>query len=204
MKVGTAISILAQPGRPDAALYHEHMAMGDLAEPLGFDSLFLTQVAQALHSKFGIKITFRQLLGDQSSLKLLSEFIDTQLPAEALTPLERPAHREEITKEPHTPSAPADVRTQDQPLPNNQSSATEGAVERLMRDQIYDMARAEIRERKVTEIQIMRFRVEVSREKKSATANFLASTTGGRDQVLPVEAEFVLEDEQWKLKSVRY
>ena len=40
MKVGTAISILAQPGRPDAALYHEHMAMGDLAEPLGFDSLF--------------------------------------------------------------------------------------------------------------------------------------------------------------------
>src|SRR5258708_25750617 len=40
MKVGTAISILAQPGRPDAALYHEHLAMGDLAEPLGFDSLF--------------------------------------------------------------------------------------------------------------------------------------------------------------------
>src|ERR1700744_1614801 len=40
MKPGTAISILAQPGRPDAALYHEHMALGDLAEPLGFDSLF--------------------------------------------------------------------------------------------------------------------------------------------------------------------
>ena len=40
MKVGTALSILAQPGRPDAALYHEHMSMGDLAEPLGFDSLF--------------------------------------------------------------------------------------------------------------------------------------------------------------------
>jgi alkanesulfonate monooxygenase SsuD/methylene tetrahydromethanopterin reductase-like flavin-dependent oxidoreductase (luciferase family) len=40
MKAGTVISILAQPGRPDAALYHEHMALGDLAEPLGFDSLF--------------------------------------------------------------------------------------------------------------------------------------------------------------------
>jgi alkanesulfonate monooxygenase SsuD/methylene tetrahydromethanopterin reductase-like flavin-dependent oxidoreductase (luciferase family) len=40
MKVGTAISILAQPGRPDSALYHEHMALADLAEPLGFDSLF--------------------------------------------------------------------------------------------------------------------------------------------------------------------
>lgn len=40
MKVGTALSILAQPGRPDAALYHEHMALGDLAEPLGYDSLW--------------------------------------------------------------------------------------------------------------------------------------------------------------------
>jgi alkanesulfonate monooxygenase SsuD/methylene tetrahydromethanopterin reductase-like flavin-dependent oxidoreductase (luciferase family) len=40
MKVRTALSILAQPGRPDVALYNEHMALGDLAEPLGFDSLF--------------------------------------------------------------------------------------------------------------------------------------------------------------------
>src|SRR3954465_4125387 len=40
MKVGTALSILAQPGRPDVALFSEHMALGDLAEPLGFDSLF--------------------------------------------------------------------------------------------------------------------------------------------------------------------
>jgi alkanesulfonate monooxygenase SsuD/methylene tetrahydromethanopterin reductase-like flavin-dependent oxidoreductase (luciferase family) len=40
MQVGTALSILAQPGRPDVALYNEHMLLGDLAEPLGFDSLF--------------------------------------------------------------------------------------------------------------------------------------------------------------------
>jgi alkanesulfonate monooxygenase SsuD/methylene tetrahydromethanopterin reductase-like flavin-dependent oxidoreductase (luciferase family) len=40
MKVGTALSVLAQPGVPDIALYNEHMALGDLAEPLGFDSLF--------------------------------------------------------------------------------------------------------------------------------------------------------------------
>ncbi len=40
MKVGTALSILAQPGVPDVALYNEHMTLGDLAEPLGFDSLF--------------------------------------------------------------------------------------------------------------------------------------------------------------------
>ena len=40
MKVGTALSILAQPDRSDASLYAEHMALGDLAEPLGFDSLW--------------------------------------------------------------------------------------------------------------------------------------------------------------------
>ena len=40
MKVGTALNMLYEPGKPDAAVVHEHFAMGDLAEPLGFDSLW--------------------------------------------------------------------------------------------------------------------------------------------------------------------
>ncbi|HWB50242.1 MAG TPA: LLM class flavin-dependent oxidoreductase [Stellaceae bacterium] len=40
MKVGIALNCLHQPGRSDAAVMMEHLAMGDLAEPLGFDSLF--------------------------------------------------------------------------------------------------------------------------------------------------------------------
>jgi alkanesulfonate monooxygenase SsuD/methylene tetrahydromethanopterin reductase-like flavin-dependent oxidoreductase (luciferase family) len=40
MKVGMALNMLCQPGRSDASVVHEHMAMGDLVEPLGFDSLF--------------------------------------------------------------------------------------------------------------------------------------------------------------------
>ncbi|MDE2007161.1 MAG: LLM class flavin-dependent oxidoreductase [Rhodospirillales bacterium] len=40
MKIGLSMSILAEPGRPDAAVYREHLALGDLAEPLGFDSIF--------------------------------------------------------------------------------------------------------------------------------------------------------------------
>ena len=40
MKVGMALNMLSQPGRPDAAILNEHMQLGDLAEPLGFDSLF--------------------------------------------------------------------------------------------------------------------------------------------------------------------
>jgi len=40
MKIGTDISVLAEPGRSDAAVLYDHLAIGDLAEPLGFDSLF--------------------------------------------------------------------------------------------------------------------------------------------------------------------
>jgi len=40
MKVGMALNMLSQSGRPDASVVHEHMAMGDLVEPLGYDSLF--------------------------------------------------------------------------------------------------------------------------------------------------------------------
>ncbi len=40
MKVGVALNMLNQAGRSDASVVGEHLAMGDLAEPLGFDSLF--------------------------------------------------------------------------------------------------------------------------------------------------------------------
>ena len=30
---------------------------------LGFDSLFMTQASQAIRSQFGVKVTFRQLMG---------------------------------------------------------------------------------------------------------------------------------------------
>jgi alkanesulfonate monooxygenase SsuD/methylene tetrahydromethanopterin reductase-like flavin-dependent oxidoreductase (luciferase family) len=40
MKVGIALNMLAQAGRPDAEVVREHLALGDLAEPLGFDSLW--------------------------------------------------------------------------------------------------------------------------------------------------------------------
>src|SRR2546422_11321066 len=40
MKVGIALNMLTKDGLSDAAVLAEHMALGDLAEPLGFDSLF--------------------------------------------------------------------------------------------------------------------------------------------------------------------
>jgi alkanesulfonate monooxygenase SsuD/methylene tetrahydromethanopterin reductase-like flavin-dependent oxidoreductase (luciferase family) len=40
VKVGVALNMLTKEGVSDAAVLAEHLALGDLAEPLGFDSLF--------------------------------------------------------------------------------------------------------------------------------------------------------------------
>jgi amino acid adenylation domain-containing protein len=56
---------------------------------LGFDSLFLTQAGQAIQSRFGVKVTFRQLLGDLSSVAALAKHLDRELPAQT-TPATAP------------------------------------------------------------------------------------------------------------------
>ncbi|MCX7514607.1 polyketide synthase [Frateuria sp. STR12] len=50
---------------------------------LGLDSLMLTQMALHLSKVFPVKVTFRQLMADYSTLDRLAELIDGQLPAEA-------------------------------------------------------------------------------------------------------------------------
>jgi alkanesulfonate monooxygenase SsuD/methylene tetrahydromethanopterin reductase-like flavin-dependent oxidoreductase (luciferase family) len=40
MQVGIALNMLTREGHSDAAVLGEHLGLGDLAEPLGFDSLF--------------------------------------------------------------------------------------------------------------------------------------------------------------------
>ncbi|MDP9147111.1 MAG: aminotransferase class III-fold pyridoxal phosphate-dependent enzyme, partial [Acidobacteriota bacterium] len=53
---------------------------------LGLDSLLLTQAAQVFHRKFGVSITFRQLMEELSSLESIAEHLDATLPAEAFAP----------------------------------------------------------------------------------------------------------------------
>lgn len=49
---------------------------------LGFDSLFLTQVAGAFRKEFNVKVTFRQLLEDFPTMAALAAHLDAQLPPE--------------------------------------------------------------------------------------------------------------------------
>lgn len=54
---------------------------------LGFESLFLTQASQLFQSKFGVKISFRQMLGDLSTVAALAGYLDEQLPPETNVPV---------------------------------------------------------------------------------------------------------------------
>jgi amino acid adenylation domain-containing protein len=50
---------------------------------MGYDSLFLTQVAQKIQSQMKVKVTFRQLLGELSTVPALAGFLAEKLPASA-------------------------------------------------------------------------------------------------------------------------
>ena len=108
---------------------------------MGFDSLFLTQVTQALQNKFGLKVTFRQLLGDQSSLKSLTEFIDSQLPADAIVAKEVPAQGEPVPEPAAAPSIPETqpMTTKSATSSSRAASSIDSAVERLMHEQLQTM-----------------------------------------------------------------
>lgn len=56
---------------------------------LGFDSLFLTQLASAFQGEYGVKVTFRQLFDELPTLRALAEHLDRALPPEE-TPLPAP------------------------------------------------------------------------------------------------------------------
>ncbi len=51
---------------------------------LGLDSLFLTQAALTISKKYGVKVTFRQLNEEFSSVNALASHLDKNLPAETM------------------------------------------------------------------------------------------------------------------------
>src|SRR5690349_4724719 len=68
----------------------EDLVEGSTFLDLGFDSLFLTQLASAFQGEYGIKITFRQLFDELPTLRALAEHLDRMLPPEE-APVPAPA-----------------------------------------------------------------------------------------------------------------
>ena len=102
---------------------------------LGFDSLFLTQVTQALQSKFNCKITFRQLLGDLPTIEALANHLDEKLPCEAFQE-SAPAPASRAVSSVAAISVPSVLAHAPQ---TSSLTASSSAIEQLLRDQLHAM-----------------------------------------------------------------
>ena len=106
---------------------------------LGFDSLFLTQVAGAFRKEFGIKVTFRQLLEDFSTLDTLAGHLDAQLPPEVMAPAPPVAAPVPAKNTPPVAPIAAPIGTV-LPIPAAVGGAAGDAVERVIQEQLRVMA----------------------------------------------------------------
>jgi amino acid adenylation domain-containing protein len=111
---------------------------------MGFDSLFLTQVSQALQTKFGLKIKFRQLVDQLSDLSSLTDYLDRQLRPDAFRPsTPAPAAQLSTARPPQTLQTSADavpkaasVETQAPSATMNGTGGGTGDLEELCRLQL--------------------------------------------------------------------
>jgi amino acid adenylation domain-containing protein len=88
---------------------------------LGFDSLFLTQATQSLNRAFGVKLTFRQVMEQYSTVSGLAGHLDEALPAEAFAA--------------PTPTAAASTS-----VPIGPATLPSQGIERLLADQLAAMS----------------------------------------------------------------
>ncbi|WP_411818966.1 aminotransferase class III-fold pyridoxal phosphate-dependent enzyme [Hyphococcus formosus] len=100
---------------------------------LGFDSLFMTQLATSFQKEYNVKVTFRQLISEYPTLSAIAAFLDQSLPEDkepepiAATPVEEPAA-------PITPEAAA-------PAENIRVSGDSGALAAIFAEQVSLMSK---------------------------------------------------------------
>jgi amino acid adenylation domain-containing protein len=99
---------------------------------MGYDSLFLTQVAQKIQSQMKVKITFRQLLGEFSTIPALAAFLADKIPKSAATAAARAP-----SAAPAVAAAAAPVLALSPAIP---AGAGSSAMETLFRDQLQAMS----------------------------------------------------------------
>ncbi len=105
---------------------------------MGFDSLFLSQVTQQLLRDFKVKLTFRQLLGDFSTIPALVAHLAENLPPEIAAPAApalQPAEAQLVAA-----SRPISATPQGLSSPQRGVVGSD-AVEQVIRDQLDVMSR---------------------------------------------------------------
>jgi len=109
---------------------------------LGFDSLFLTQATQELQNKFGVRITFRQLLDQESTVSALAHYLDNKMPPDAVqVSVPRPAPAVRAAQNlpqstPHSTPSPS-MNIPSQPAA---TAAPSTVIEAVMKEQLRMMS----------------------------------------------------------------
>ncbi|MGA2188767.1 MAG: amino acid adenylation domain-containing protein [Steroidobacteraceae bacterium] len=106
---------------------------------MGYDSLFLTQVAQKIQSQMKVKITFRQLLGDFSTIPALAKLLAEKMPAAPKTA----APSQPVTPQPAAASAASRLPAAPQIATAHARDAAglpASGVEGIFRDQLQAMS----------------------------------------------------------------
>jgi amino acid adenylation domain-containing protein len=106
---------------------------------MGYDSLFLTQVAQKIQSQMKVKITFRQLLAQYSTIPSLAGFLAEKVPAPA-RPAPAPANTVAMAAGPATLSAPPAAGPSAPVGFAGAAHAHVSGLEALFRDQLNSMS----------------------------------------------------------------
>jgi amino acid adenylation domain-containing protein len=108
---------------------------------LGFDSLFLTQAAQGVQKRFGLKVTFRQMLGDLGTLESLAAYLDSKMPPEASPRPEAPLAPKAASSNPAPVVVPAAATAVSNPgQARLLLAAAGGPVESIIQQQMAIMA----------------------------------------------------------------
>ena len=94
---------------------HELDASASFLE-LGFDSLFLIQFSSSIKNELGVQVSFRQMIEETTSFPELAEYIDANLPADALPEIAQSVTVEQQVVEP-APVASAAVSAEVAPTP---------------------------------------------------------------------------------------
>jgi acyl transferase domain-containing protein/non-ribosomal peptide synthetase component F len=109
---------------------------------MGSDSLVFVEAVQAIQQKFSVKITIRQLFEELTTLELLANYLDKNLPANAVfegwPPAPSAAQPSDTDIPARTPSTSADV----QPMPAHEGKDhgdAPGSIERIMEKQLAAM-----------------------------------------------------------------
>jgi amino acid adenylation domain-containing protein len=104
---------------------------------LGLDSLFLTQATQGIQKKFGVKLTFRQIMEQYSTIASLAGYLDSMLPPDAI-----PAAVQVQAAPVQMAGAPSSVSAPVASFPSSASASPAGsAAERLFSEQMAMMSK---------------------------------------------------------------